>query len=100
VARKQYTGWVNSHQRRCLPKVREQSSWTAQMYSNVYGRVRGWGRQKGCPPPPYSASHATTVSSLTWFANSPQTQLSLSVPWLSIICLARGTHNLQNIKHR
>jgi hypothetical protein len=26
VARKQYTGWVNSYQRRCLPKVCEQSS--------------------------------------------------------------------------
>ncbi len=30
-----------------------QSSWTVQMYRNVYGMIRGWGQQQGCLPPPH-----------------------------------------------
>ncbi len=43
------------HQWWYSPTVREQSSWTVQMYSNMYGKVRGVGAAGGMrasPPPP------------------------------------------------
>ncbi len=77
--------WISPRamQRRYSPTVREQSLWTVQMYSNVYGSVRGVGAaggMRGSPRPHLQlclTGNCTSVNiSQTKFANywwiSPQ----------------------------
>jgi hypothetical protein len=58
---------------RYSPTVRQQSSWTVQMYSNMYGRVRGVGAAGGMhasPAPTPDPGNCTFVNiSRTKFAN-------------------------------